>query len=183
MILFEFEDDALRQDLPRGRGDGDASTAGTQPALHGLPPGERFGLGADARCRADVAVPALCAALVFQFAAAQPSQGEFHLLDILGLRCSKQHQPWMLSDSLRSLVELGSWEPLTKLKLEELVLQLNACEAVTDEAKQSLPLRLQLEIVGDDEMAKEDRIAVSPKRVATGSRRWKFDVLNCESQP
>ena len=89
MILFEFEEDAPRQDLPRGRGDGDASTAGTQPALHGLPPGERFGLGADARCRADVAVTALCAALVFQFAAAQPSQGEFHLLDILGLRCSK----------------------------------------------------------------------------------------------
>ena len=86
------------------------------------------------------------------------------------------------SDFLRSLVELGSWEPLTKLKLEELVLQLNACEAVTDEAKQSLPLRLQLEIVRDDEMAKEDRIAVSPKRVATGSRRWKFDVLN-ENQP
>ena len=52
----------------------------------------------------------------------------------------------MLSDS-RSLVELGSWEPLTKLKLEELVLQLNACEAVTDEAKQSLPLRLQLEMM------------------------------------
>lgn len=68
MILFEFEEDAPRQDLPRGRGDGDASTAGTQPALHGLPPGERFGLGADARCRADVAVTALCAALVFQFA-------------------------------------------------------------------------------------------------------------------
>ena len=68
MILFEFEEDAPRQDLPRGRGDGDASTAGTQLALHGLPPGERFGLGADARCRADVAVPALCAALVFQFA-------------------------------------------------------------------------------------------------------------------
>ena len=87
------------------------------------------------------------------------------------------------SDFLRSLVELGSWEPLTKLKLEELVLQLNSCEAITDEAKQSLPLRLQLEIVGDDEMAKEDRIAVSPKRVATGSRRWKFDVLNYESQP
>ena len=59
---------APRQDLPRGRGDGDASTAGTQPALHGLPPGERFGLGADARCRADVAVTALCATLVFQFA-------------------------------------------------------------------------------------------------------------------
>jgi hypothetical protein len=57
---------APRQDLPRGRGD--ASTAGTQPALHGLPPGERFGLGADARCRANVAVTALCAALVFQFA-------------------------------------------------------------------------------------------------------------------
>ena len=89
MILFEFEEDAPRQDLPRGRGDGDASTAGTQPALHGLPPGERFGLGADARCRADVAVTALCAALVFQFAAAQPSQGEFHLLKTLGLRCSK----------------------------------------------------------------------------------------------
>ena len=52
----------------------------------------------------------------------------------------------MLSDSLRSLVELGSWEPLTKLKLEELVLQLNSCEAITDEAKQSLPLRLQLEM-------------------------------------
>lgn len=68
MKFFEFEADALRQDLPRGRGDGDASTAGTQPALHGLPPGERFGLGADARCRADVAVTALCAALVFQFA-------------------------------------------------------------------------------------------------------------------
>ena len=145
MILFEFEEDAPRQDLPRGRGDGDASTAGTQPALHGLPPGERFGLGADARCRADVAVTALCAALVFQFAAAQPSQGEFHL-KILGLRCSKQYQPWMLSDS-RSLVELGSWEPLTKLKLEELVLQLNSCEAITDEAKQSLPLRLQLEMM------------------------------------
>ena len=77
MIFFDFLEDAPRQDLPRGRGDGDASTAGTQPALHGLPPGERFGLGADARCRADVAVPALCAALVFQFAAAQPSQGEF----------------------------------------------------------------------------------------------------------
>ena len=82
MILFEFEEDAPRQDLPRGRGDGDASAAGTQPALHGLPPGERFGLGADARCRADVAVTALCAALVFQFAAAQPSQGEFHLFRI-----------------------------------------------------------------------------------------------------
>ena len=68
MIFFDFLEDALRQDLPRGRGDGDASTAGTQPALHGLPPGERFGLGADARCRADVAVTALCAALVFQFA-------------------------------------------------------------------------------------------------------------------
>ena len=52
----------------------------------------------------------------------------------------------MLSDSLRSLVELGSWEPLTKLKLEELVLQLNSCKAITDEAKQSLPLRLQLEM-------------------------------------
>ena len=52
----------------------------------------------------------------------------------------------MLSDSLRSLVELGSWEPLTKLKLEELVLQLNSCRAITDEAKQSLPLRLQLEM-------------------------------------
>ena len=51
-------------------------------------------------------------------------------------------------------MELGSWEPLTKLKLEELVLQLNSCEAITDEAKQSLPLRLQLEIVGDDEMRK-----------------------------
>ena len=57
-------------------------------------------------------------------------------------------------DFLRSLVELGSWEPLTKLKLEELVLQLKSCEAITDEAKQSLPLRLQLEIVGDDEMRK-----------------------------
>ena len=89
MIFFDFLEDALRQDLPRGRGDGDASTAGTQPALHGLPPGERFGLGADARCRAGVAVTALCAALVFQFAAAQPSQGEFHLLKTLGLRCSK----------------------------------------------------------------------------------------------
>ena len=51
------------------------------------------------------------------------------------------------SDFLRSLVELGSWEPLTKLKLEELVLQLNSCEAITDEAKQSLPLRLQLEMM------------------------------------
>ena len=50
LIFFEFLEGAPRQDLPRGRGDGDASTAGTQPALHGLPPGERFGLGADARC-------------------------------------------------------------------------------------------------------------------------------------
>ncbi|CAL1129729.1 unnamed protein product, partial [Cladocopium goreaui] len=38
----------------------------------------------------------------------------------------------------QSLVELGSWEHLTKLKLEELVLQLNSCKAVTDEARQSL---------------------------------------------
>ena len=29
--------------------------------------------------------------------------------------------------------------------------------------------------------AKKDRIAVSPKRVATGSCRWKFDVLSYES--
>ena len=68
LIFFEFLEGAPRQDLPRGRGDGDASTAGTQPALHGLPPGKRFGLGADARCQADVAVTALCPALVFQFA-------------------------------------------------------------------------------------------------------------------
>ena len=42
---------------------------------------------------------------------------------------------------LRSLVELGSWEPLTKLQLEELVLQLKRCGQVPPEAKQSLILR------------------------------------------
>ena len=42
---------------------------------------------------------------------------------------------------LRSLVELGSWEPLTKLHLEELVLQLKRCGQVPPEAKQSLILR------------------------------------------
>ena len=42
---------------------------------------------------------------------------------------------------LRSLVELGSWEPLTKLQLEELVLQLKRCGQVPAEAKQSLILR------------------------------------------
>ena len=41
----------------------------------------------------------------------------------------------------RSLVELGSWEPLTKLHLEELVLQLKRCGQVPPEAKQSLILR------------------------------------------
>ena len=42
---------------------------------------------------------------------------------------------------LRSLVELGSWEPLTKLQLDELVLQLKRCGQVPPEAKQSLILR------------------------------------------
>ena len=42
---------------------------------------------------------------------------------------------------LMSLVELGSWEPLTKLHLEELVLQLKRCGQVPPEAKQSLILR------------------------------------------
>ena len=85
----------------------------------------------------------------------------------------------MLNDFLRSLVELGSWEPLTKLKLEELVLQLNACRAITDEAKQSLPLRWQLEMMRCENGS---NCADFLKRVATASRRWKFDVLN-ESQP
>eukprot|EP00438_Fugacium_kawagutii_P021262 Skav214661 [mRNA] locus=scaffold1706:78327:79384:- [translate_table: standard] len=40
--------------------------------------------------------------------------------------------------NLPSLVELGSWEPFTKLQLEELVLQLNHCEQLLPEAKQSL---------------------------------------------
>ena len=49
---------------------------------------------------------------------------------------------------LRSLVELGSWEPLTKLQLEELVLQLKRCGQVPPEAKQSLILRcIQCQIV------------------------------------
>ena len=49
---------------------------------------------------------------------------------------------------LRSLVELGSWEPLTKLHLEELVLQLKRCGQVPPEAKQSLILRcIQCQIV------------------------------------
>ena len=49
---------------------------------------------------------------------------------------------------LRSLVELGSWEPLTKLQLEELVLQLKRCGQVPPEAKQSLILRcIQCHIV------------------------------------
>ena len=42
--------------------------------------------------------------------------------------------------SFRSLVELGSWEPLAKLQLEELVLQLKRCGQVPPEAKQSLTL-------------------------------------------
>ena len=97
MIFFEFEEDAPRQDLPRGRGDGDASAAGTQPALHGLPPGERFGLGADAWCRADVAVTALCAALVSNLpCAAQPSHGEFHLKNFRFemLKAISIFEPW-----------------------------------------------------------------------------------------
>ena len=135
--------------LPKGRGDGDASAAGTQPALHGFPPGECFGFGADARCRAAVAVTALCPALVFQFAVAQPQRISpfftFELGPVLTISLSKtSHDHGMFfCDILRSLVELGSWEFLTKLKLEEFVLQLNSC-AVTDEAKQSLPLGLQL---------------------------------------
>ena len=40
----------------------------------------------------------------------------------------------------RSLVELGSWEPLAQLQLEELVLQLNSCKRVSTEARQSLTL-------------------------------------------
>ncbi|CAK9085672.1 unnamed protein product, partial [Durusdinium trenchii] len=40
--------------------------------------------------------------------------------------------------NLPSLVELGSWEPLAKLQLEELVLQLDHCGQVLPEAKQSL---------------------------------------------
>ena len=53
-----------------------------------------------------------------------------------------------LKTFLRSLVELGSWEPLTKLHLEELVLQLKRCGQVPPEAKQSLILRcIQCQIV------------------------------------
>ena len=53
-----------------------------------------------------------------------------------------------LKTFLRSLVELGSWEPLTKLHLEELVLQLKRCGQVPPEAKQSLILRcIQCHIV------------------------------------
>ncbi|CAL1171945.1 unnamed protein product [Cladocopium goreaui] len=48
----------------------------------------------------------------------------------------KSLQLWF--SNLPSLVELGSWEPLTKLHLEELVLQLKRCGQVPPEAKQSL---------------------------------------------
>ncbi|CAL1164568.1 unnamed protein product [Cladocopium goreaui] len=51
----------------------------------------------------------------------------------------KSLQLWF--SNLPSLVELGSWEPLTKLQLEELVLQLKRCGQVPPEAKQSLILR------------------------------------------
>lgn len=51
-------------------------------------------------------------------------------------RSLKSLQLWF--SNLPSLVELGSWEPLTKLHLEELVLQLKRCGQVPPEAKQSL---------------------------------------------
>ena len=46
-----------------------------------------------------------------------------------------------LKTFLRSLVRLGSWEPLAQLQLEELVLQLTRCSQVLPEAKESLILR------------------------------------------
>ena len=46
-----------------------------------------------------------------------------------------------LKTFLRSLVRLGSWEPLAQLQLEELVLQLTRCGRVLPEAKESLILR------------------------------------------
>eukprot|EP00435_Cladocopium_sp_Y103_P000215 s2861_g1.t1 len=50
-------------------------------------------------------------------------------------RSLKSLQLWF--SDLPSLVELGSWEPLTKLQLEELVFQLNRCGQIPPEAKQS----------------------------------------------